>query len=89
VEKKQAEQEALEKAKAVQRAAGKMAGMTGRDMFQFGGELFEDGDDGDDEEDWDISRMLARYVSAGVMMITIMIKIPWWIFALVSWTELS
>ncbi|KAK6905157.1 hypothetical protein I203_105977 [Kwoniella mangroviensis CBS 8507] len=59
-EKKQAEQEALEKAKATQRAAGKMTGMTGKDMFEFGGELYEDDDEGD-EEDWDISRMLARY----------------------------
>ncbi|WWC97113.1 hypothetical protein V866_003991 [Kwoniella sp. B9012] len=59
-EKKQAEQEALEKAKATQRAAGKMTGMTGKDMFEFGGELYEDDEEGD-EEDWDISRMLARY----------------------------
>ncbi|WVW81738.1 hypothetical protein I302_103734 [Kwoniella bestiolae CBS 10118] len=59
-EKKQAEQEALEKAKATQRAAGKMTGMTGKDMFEFGGELYEDDEDADDE-DWDISRMLARY----------------------------
>ncbi|ORX34638.1 hypothetical protein BD324DRAFT_634307 [Kockovaella imperatae] len=59
LEKKQAEQEAMEKAKAVQRAAGKLTGMTGRDMFTFGGEIYEDEDEGD--EDWDISRMLARY----------------------------
>ncbi|WVR03455.1 hypothetical protein IAU60_000446 [Kwoniella sp. DSM 27419] len=59
VEKKAAEQEALEKAKATQRAAGKMNGMTGKDMFEFGGELYEDDDAG--EEDWDISRLLARY----------------------------
>ncbi|WWC66888.1 uncharacterized protein I206_100795 [Kwoniella pini CBS 10737] len=59
IEKKQAEQEALEKAKATQRAAGKMTGMTGKDMFEFGGELYEDEEEG--EDDWDISRMLARY----------------------------
>ncbi|WVF66222.1 hypothetical protein IAT40_000962 [Kwoniella sp. CBS 6097] len=58
-EKKAAEQDAIEKAKATQRAAGKMTGMTGKDMFEFGGELYEDDDAG--EEDWDISRMLARY----------------------------
>ncbi|ORY34338.1 putative cytoplasm protein [Naematelia encephala] len=59
LEKKQAEAEAAEKAKAVQRAAGKLTGLSGRDMFQFGGELFEDEEaDGDD---WDISRLLARY----------------------------
>ena len=54
----------MEKAKAVQRAAGKLTGMTGRDMFMFGGELYEDEEEGDD--DWDISRMLARYVSERV-----------------------
>ena len=52
----------MDKAKATQRAAGKMTGMTGRDMFEFGGELYEDEEDGG-EEDWDISRLLARYVS--------------------------
>lgn len=59
IEKKHAEQEALEKAKAQQRAAGKMTGMTGKDMFEFGGELYANDDEG--EEDWDISRLLARY----------------------------
>jgi len=61
VEKKQAEAEALEKAKVQQRAAGKMTGMTGKDMFEFGGELYEDEEEVGD--DWDISRLLARYVS--------------------------
>jgi hypothetical protein len=64
IEKKAAEQEAFDKAKAAQRAAGKMTGMTGKDMFEFGGELYEDADDEEFDEDWDISRMLARYVSA-------------------------
>lgn len=54
--------EAIEKAKTAQRAAGKMTGMTGKDMFEFGGELYEDDEEGG-EDDWDISRMLARYVS--------------------------
>lgn len=62
IEKKAAEAEAMEKAKVAQRAAGKMTGMTGKDMFEFGGELYDDADEGEDE-DWDISRMLARYVS--------------------------
>lgn len=31
-------------------------------MFMFGGELYDDGEEAE-EEDWDISRMLARYVS--------------------------
>jgi hypothetical protein len=61
LEKKQAAADALEKAKSVQRAAGKMTGMTGKDMFEFGGELYED-DEEEGGDDWDISRMLARYV---------------------------
>lgn len=32
----------------------------GKDMFEFGGELYEDDDEG--EDDWDLSRMLASYV---------------------------
>lgn len=63
VEKKAAEAEAMEKAKASQRAAGKMTGMTGKDMFDFGGVVYEDDEDEAGEDDWDISRMLARYVS--------------------------
>ena len=62
LEKKQAEQDALEKAKATQRAAGRITGMSGKEMFEFGGELYEDDEDGNDD-DWDISRLLARYVS--------------------------
>ncbi|TXT04400.1 hypothetical protein VHUM_04167 [Vanrija humicola] len=59
LEKKAAEAEALEKAKAAQRAAGKISGMSGKDMFEFGGVAEEDEEA--DEEEWDISRMLARY----------------------------
>ena len=62
IEKKAAEQDALEKAKAAQKLAGKLSGLTGRDMFEFGGELYEDEDE-TGEDDWDISRLLARYVS--------------------------
>jgi hypothetical protein len=61
LEKKAAEQEALEKAKNAQRAAGKLTGLSGRALFEVNGELYEDDDEG--EEDWDISRMLATYVS--------------------------
>lgn len=61
-EKKAAEAEALEKAKSTQRAAGKMTGMTGKDMFEFGGELYADDEEAEDD-DWDISRLLAQYVS--------------------------
>jgi hypothetical protein len=66
VEKKQAEAEAMEKAKASQRAMGKMTGMTGKDMFDFGGELYDD-DEEEGDDDWDISRMLARYVSSRIV----------------------
>ena len=62
MEKKAAEQEALEKAKTAQRAAGKLTGLSGRALFEVGGELYGDEDE-DGEEDWDISRMLATYVS--------------------------
>ena len=38
--------------------------MTGKDMFDFGGVLYEDDEEaGGAAEDWDISRLLARYVS--------------------------
>lgn len=39
LDKKQAEEDAREKAKAAQRAVGKMTGMSGRDMFDFGGDF--------------------------------------------------
>jgi hypothetical protein len=61
LEKKAAEQEAMEKAKTAQRAAGKLTGLSGRALFEVGGDLYDDDDEG--EEDWDISRMLATYVS--------------------------
>jgi len=51
----------MEKAKTAQRAAGKLTGLSGRALFEVGGDLYDDDDDG--EEDWDISRMLATYVS--------------------------
>ncbi len=42
VDKKVAEQEAKEKAKAAQRAAGKISGMSGKDLFDYSADLFED-----------------------------------------------
>lgn len=69
LDKKAAEHEAVEKAKAAQRAAGKMSGMTGKDMFEFGGELYADAEE-EVEEEWDISRMLARYVSTSMSKLT-------------------
>ena len=65
MEKKAAEQEALEKAKSAQRAAGKLTGLSGRALFEVGGEIYEDEEDG--EEDWDLTRMLASYVCSSCL----------------------
>ncbi|KAI6107954.1 hypothetical protein F5141DRAFT_979016, partial [Pisolithus sp. B1] len=53
MDKKLAEAEALRKAKEQQNAAGKNTGMSGRDLFQFNPEWFEDEEE---EEEWDISQ---------------------------------
>ncbi|KAG6332764.1 hypothetical protein ID866_6320 [Astraeus odoratus] len=53
MDKKLAETEALRKAKEQQHAAGKNTGMSGRDLFQFNPEWFEEEEE---EEDWDISK---------------------------------
>ncbi|KAK7466120.1 Translation machinery-associated protein 46 [Stygiomarasmius scandens] len=55
MDKKQAEDEALRKAKDQAHAAGKNSGMSGRDLFQYNPEWFEDSDD-DGEEDWDLAK---------------------------------
>jgi len=55
MDKKQAEEEALRKAKDTQAAAGKNSGMSGRDLFTYNPEWFEDEEEGD-EEDWDLSK---------------------------------
>ncbi|KAI0052313.1 hypothetical protein FA95DRAFT_1483671 [Auriscalpium vulgare] len=52
--KKDAEAEALRKTKDQQAAAGKSSGMSGRDLFQYNPEWFEDSDDGEDE--WDLAK---------------------------------
>jgi len=56
----------MEKAKTAQRAAGKLTGLSGRALFEVGGDLYDDDDEG--EEDWDISRMLATYVSLSLLV---------------------
>ncbi|KIJ66848.1 hypothetical protein HYDPIDRAFT_85577 [Hydnomerulius pinastri MD-312] len=56
MDKKQAELEALRKAKETQSAAGKNTGMSGRDLFQYNPEWFEDEDDGDESDDFDLSK---------------------------------
>jgi len=54
MDKKEAEQEAMRKAKEVHNSAGKNTGMSGRDLFQYNPEWFEDEDEGDD--DWDLNK---------------------------------
>ncbi|KAG8979582.1 hypothetical protein FRB90_008061, partial [Tulasnella sp. 427] len=54
LDKKDAEAEVVRKAKEAQQAAGKFNGMSGRDLFSFNPDWFED-EDASDEEDWDIS----------------------------------
>jgi len=56
MDKKEAEEEAMHKAKQAHNAAGKNTGMSGRDLFQYNPEWFEDDDDGDGSEDWDLER---------------------------------
>ncbi|KAH0833188.1 hypothetical protein J3R83DRAFT_12217 [Lanmaoa asiatica] len=60
MDKKDAEAEALRKAKEVQHAAGKIAGMSGRDLFQYNPEWFEDQDEGDESDDFDLTRYRTR-----------------------------
>ncbi|CCL98649.1 uncharacterized protein FIBRA_00651 [Fibroporia radiculosa] len=55
MDKKQGEEEALRKAKDAQHAAGKNSGMSGRDLFTYNPEWFED-EDPDDEEEWDLAK---------------------------------
>lgn len=53
MDKKEAEADAMRKAKETQHAAGKNSGMSGRDLFQYNPEWFED--DEEETEDWDLS----------------------------------
>ncbi|KAL6298533.1 hypothetical protein BKA93DRAFT_820327 [Sparassis latifolia] len=55
MDKKQAEEEALRKAKDAQAAAGKSSGMSGRDLFTYNPEWFADEDEGE-EDDWDLEQ---------------------------------
>jgi DRG Family Regulatory Proteins, Tma46 len=52
--KKEAEADAHRKAKDAQASAGKNSGMSGRDLFQYNPEWFQDSDE--EEEDWDLSK---------------------------------
>jgi hypothetical protein len=55
--KKEAEADVLRKAKDAQAAAGKNSGMSGRDLFQYNPEWFQDSDEeGGEGDDWDLSK---------------------------------
>ncbi|KAF8972303.1 hypothetical protein BDZ97DRAFT_1692856 [Flammula alnicola] len=56
MDKKQAEDEALKKAKDLQNNAGKSSGMSGRDLFQYNPEWFADEDEGDASDDFDLEQ---------------------------------
>jgi len=52
--KKEAEADAMRKAKNAQAAAGKNSGMSGRDLFQYNPEWFQDSDS--ENEEWDLTK---------------------------------
>lgn len=52
--KKEAEMDAVRKTKDAQAAAGKNSGMSGRDLFQYNPEWFQDEDE--EDEEWDLSK---------------------------------
>ncbi|KAJ3542619.1 hypothetical protein NM688_g5954 [Phlebia brevispora] len=55
MDKKMAEDEAMKKAKDAQAAAGKNTGMSGRDLFTYNPEWFEDSEE-EEEEEWDLAK---------------------------------
>ncbi|KAJ9111151.1 hypothetical protein QFC20_002645 [Naganishia adeliensis] len=59
MDKRKAEEEAKEKAKQAQRAAGKLTGMSGKDMFAFGTEFLGEEDE-EDDDDWDLQQYMAN-----------------------------
>ncbi|KAK4047756.1 Translation machinery-associated protein 46 [Microbotryomycetes sp. JL221] len=56
MDKKRAAEEAIKQSKSAAAAAGKHAGLSGREMLEFNSELFEDEseDEGDDQDSWDL-----------------------------------
>ncbi|KAF9556057.1 hypothetical protein CPC08DRAFT_711534 [Agrocybe pediades] len=56
MDKKEAEEEAKRKAKDLQANAGKSSGMSGRDLFQYNPEWFQDEDEGEDSDDFDLEK---------------------------------
>jgi len=57
LDKKQGEEEAQKKAKDVQAAAGKVTGMSGRDLFSYNPDWFEEEEESEEEEEWDIAKI--------------------------------
>ncbi|RDX57184.1 hypothetical protein OH76DRAFT_1368069 [Lentinus brumalis] len=55
MDKKLAEEEAMKRAKDDKHAAGKNSGMSGRDLFTYNPEWFEDDDEPEDDE-WDLAK---------------------------------
>jgi hypothetical protein len=55
VSKKEAEEQALQSAKSATAAAGKLTGLSGRDLFTYNSELL--GADEDDDEEWDLEQL--------------------------------
>ncbi|KAI0081006.1 hypothetical protein K474DRAFT_1657190 [Panus rudis PR-1116 ss-1] len=55
MDKKLAEEDLIKKTKETQAAAGKSSGMSGRDLFTYNPEWFQDDDD-EEEEEWDLAK---------------------------------
>ncbi|TKY85132.1 hypothetical protein EX895_006212 [Sporisorium graminicola] len=61
MDKKQAENEMLQKKKEAQAAANKMAGLSGREMFSLNPDMFvDDDDDGDDDGEFDLVQYMNK-----------------------------
>lgn len=62
--KKEAEEQALQSAKSATAAAGKLSGLSGRDLFTFNPELLGaeeyDEEDGGDDDEWDLEALRAK-----------------------------
>lgn len=66
VAKKTAAEEEDRKQKEQRRAAGKLSGLSGREVFTFNPDLLDEVDDGDDDEEFDLTEyMAARRSDAG------------------------
>ncbi|BGP38285.1 Translation machinery-associated protein 46 [Rhodotorula kratochvilovae] len=61
VSKKEAEEQALQSAKSATAAAGKLSGLSGRDLFTFNPEMLgADDDDDEGEDDWDLEALRVK-----------------------------